>query len=93
MYEESQRIHRDYRARLLELDDDRYYQEIERAYQTYGTPPVQDYRLRLPVPTEPPKNLCRYSVRVGDRHVERNFMNIDLSEQEQGHYRVTYRGK
>ena len=31
-YEESQRIHRDYRARLLELDDDRYYQEIDRAY-------------------------------------------------------------
>ena len=42
-YEESQRIHRDYRARLLELDDDRYYQEIDRAYQTYRTLPVQDY--------------------------------------------------
>ena len=36
MYEESQRIRREYRARLLELDDDRYYQEIDRAYQTYG---------------------------------------------------------
>ena len=35
-YEESQRIHREYRARLLELDDDRYYQEIDRTYQTYG---------------------------------------------------------
>ena len=33
-YEESQRIHRDYRAMLLELDDNRYYQEIDRAYQT-----------------------------------------------------------
>ena len=33
---ESQRIHREYRARLLELDDDRYYQEIDRVYQTYG---------------------------------------------------------
>ena len=43
-YKESQCIHRDYRARLLELDDDRYYQEIDRAYQTYGTPPAQDYR-------------------------------------------------
>ena len=43
-YEGSQRICRDYRARLLELDDDRYYQEIDRAYQTYGTPQVQDYR-------------------------------------------------
>ena len=42
-YKESQRIHRDYRARLLELDDDRYYQKIDRAYQTYGPLPAQDY--------------------------------------------------
>ena len=28
---------------LLELDDDRYYQEIDRAYQTYGPLPAQDY--------------------------------------------------
>ena len=40
------------------------------------------WQIRLPVPTEPPKNLCRYSVRVGDRHVEKNFMDIGLSEQE-----------
>ena len=42
-YEESQSIHKEYRARLLELDDDRYYQEIDRAYQTYGPLPAQDY--------------------------------------------------
>ena len=42
-YEESQHICREYRARLLELDDDRYYQEIDHAYQTYGPLPAQDY--------------------------------------------------
>ena len=42
-YEESQHIHRDYRARLLELDNDRYYQEIDSTYQTYGPLPAQDY--------------------------------------------------
>ena len=42
-YEESQCICRDYRATLLELDDNRYYQEIERANQTYGPLPAQDY--------------------------------------------------
>ena len=31
-YKESQRICSDYRARLLELDEDRYYQEIDRTY-------------------------------------------------------------
>ena len=43
-FEASQHIHRDYRSRLLALDDDKYYQEIDRVYQTYETPPVQDYR-------------------------------------------------
>ena len=34
-YQESQNIHKEYRKRLLDLDDDRYYQEIDRAYETY----------------------------------------------------------
>ena len=42
-YEESQHIRSEYRARLLELDDNRYYQEIDSAYQTYGPLPAQDY--------------------------------------------------
>ena len=42
--EASQRICRDYRSRLLTLDDDKYYQEVDRVYHTYKTPPVQDYR-------------------------------------------------
>ena len=42
-YEESQHICSDYRTRLLELDNGRYYQEIDRAYQTYGPLPAQDY--------------------------------------------------
>ena len=42
-YKESHHIRRDYRAMLLELDDDRYYQEIDRAYQTYRPLPAQDY--------------------------------------------------
>ena len=50
-YEKSQRIRRDYRARLLELDNDRYYQEIDRAYQTYGPLPAQDYILANQAPS------------------------------------------
>ena len=44
MFEASEHIRRDYRSRLLSLDDDKYYQEIDRVYQTYETPPAQDYR-------------------------------------------------
>ena len=40
-FQESQNIHKEYRKRLLDLDDDRYYQEIDRAYETYR--PTQDY--------------------------------------------------
>ena len=43
-FEASEHICRDYRSRLLSLDDDKYYQEIDRVYQTYETPPAQDYR-------------------------------------------------
>ena len=49
-FEASERIHRDHRSRLLSLDDDKYYQEIDRVYQTYETPPVQDYRLANQAP-------------------------------------------
>ena len=50
-YEESQCIHSEYRARLLELDDNRYYQEIDSAYQTYGPLPAQDYILANQAPS------------------------------------------
>ena len=49
-FEASEHIHRDYRSRLLSLDDDKYYQEIDRVYQTYKTPLVQEYRLANQAP-------------------------------------------
>ena len=49
--EASQCICRDYRSRLLMLDDDKYYQEVHRVFDTYRTPPVQDYRLANQAPS------------------------------------------
>ena len=40
-YQESQNIHKEYRKRLLDLDNDRYYQEIDHVYETYR--PTRDY--------------------------------------------------
>ena len=40
-YQESQNIRKEYRKRLLDLDNDRYYQEIDQVYKTYG--PTRDY--------------------------------------------------
>ena len=35
-YQESQNICKEYRKRLLDLDDERYYRDIDCMYQTYG---------------------------------------------------------
>ena len=40
-YQESQNICKECRKRLLDLDDDRYYREIDRTYETYG--PTRDH--------------------------------------------------
>ena len=37
-FEGSQRIHRDYRSRLLALDDDKYYQEVDSLPYLWDTP-------------------------------------------------------
>ena len=51
MFKASQHICKDYRSRLLALDDDKYYQEIDRVLDTYGTPPVQDNKLANQAPS------------------------------------------
>ena len=43
-FEASQHIHRDYRSRPLTLDEEKYYEEVDRAFYTYGTLAAQDYR-------------------------------------------------
>ena len=40
-YQESHNIHKEYRKRLLDLDGDSYFQEIDHAYDTYGS--TQDH--------------------------------------------------
>ena len=35
-YQESQNIRKEYTKRLLDLDDDRYYRDIDCIYETYG---------------------------------------------------------
>ena len=49
-YEASQRIHQDYRSHLLTLDYDRYYEEVDQAYNSYGTLAAQDYQLANQAP-------------------------------------------
>ena len=56
-FEASQCIRRDYRSRLLMLDDDKYYQEVELTIlMEHPQLRTIDWQIRLPVPAEPPKN-------------------------------------
>ena len=43
-FEASQCICQDYRSRLLTLDEEKYYEEVDRAFYTYRTLAAQDYR-------------------------------------------------
>ena len=40
-YQESQNIHQEYRKRLLDLDNDRYFRETDCVYEMYG--PTRDH--------------------------------------------------
>ena len=47
-YQESQNICREYTKRLLDLDDERYYQDIDRIYGTYSQ--TRDHILVIQTP-------------------------------------------
>ena len=47
-YQESQNIRKEYQKRLLDLDDDRYFREIDCVYETYGQ--TRDHHTSQPSP-------------------------------------------
>ena len=62
-YQESQNIHKEYRKRLLDLDDNRYYQEIDHAYETYS--PTRDH---IPVNQAPgPRHMTQEIIQTFSR--------------------------
>ena len=49
-YEASQYIHQQYRSHLHALGNEMYYEEIDKLYDSYGTPAAQDYQLANQAP-------------------------------------------
>ena len=80
-FEASQHIRRDYQSRLLTLDDEKYYEEVDRAFHTYETLAAQDYRLanQVPGPHQTTQELmqifgkCRGQARREELHGHRPF--------------------
>ena len=50
MYKASQYIHQQYRSHLHALDDEQYYVEMDKLYDSYNTPAAQDYPLANQAP-------------------------------------------
>ena len=72
-FKASQCICRDYQSRLLALDNEKYYQEVDRAFHTYGTPAAQDYRPanQAPSPLQTTQELMQiFSKGRGQAHRE-----------------------
>ena len=76
-YEESQNICKVYRKRLLELNNNRYYQEVGRVYQTYSSLPAQDY---IPINQAP-----------GPHHMTQEIMQIFHKGRGQAHREELHR--
>ena len=95
MFEASQHICRDYRSRLLVLDDDKYYQEVDRVYNTYGTSPAQDYRLanQVPLPHRTTQELMQIFGKGRGQARREELHRIGLLAQERDRCRVAYSGK
>ena len=89
-YQESQNIRKEYTKRLLDLDDDRYYRDIDRIYKTYG----QTYQL-----LEPPDHVARckssykHTAEEGDKPAEKSFTGTDPLEPVHGPCRAGFKEK
>ena len=68
-YQESQNIHKEYWKRLLDLDNDRYFREIDCVYKTYG--PTRDH---IPINQAP-----------GPRHMTQELIQTFGRGREQAH--------
>ena len=49
-YQESQNIQKEYTKRLLDVDDERYYRDIDRMYDTYSQDPAHIPDIQTPTP-------------------------------------------
>ena len=70
-YQESQNIHKEYTKRLLDLDDERYYRDIDHMYNTYAQDRAHIPVIQTPSPHRMTQELIQaYSRGRGQTHRE-----------------------
>ena len=92
-YQESQNIHKEYTKRLLDLDDDRYYMNIDHIYETY-----RQTRDHVPVTRTPDhvarcKSLYKHTAEEEDKPAEKSFTGTDHLEPVLGPDRAGFKEK
>ena len=92
-YQESQNIRKEYTKRLLDLDDERYYRDIEHMYDTYSQDPAHIPDIQTPDHTARCKNSYKHTAEAEDKPAESSYMGTDPLETVLDPYRAGFRGK
>ena len=89
-YQESQNIHKEYTKRLLDLDDERYYRDIDHIYETYGQ--TRDHIPVIQTP-RPHRMMQEHMAEEEDKPAEKSFMGTDPLEPIHDLYRAGFKEK
>ena len=92
-YQESQNICKEYTKRLLDLDDERYYRDIDCMYETYSQDRAHIPDIQTPAPHRTMQILYKHMAEAEDKPAESNYMGTNPLEPVLDPYRAGFRGK
>ena len=92
-YQESQNIRKEYTKRLLDLDDERYYRDIDRMYDTYSQDQAHIPDIQTPTPHRMMQELIGHMAEAEDKPTESNYTGTNPLEPVLNPYRAGFRGK
>ena len=92
-YQESQNICKEYTKRLLDLDDDRYYRDIDHIYKTYGQTQNHVPVTQTPYHIARHKSSYKHTAEEGDKPTEKSFMGTNPLEPIHSPYRAGFKEK
>ena len=92
-YHESQNICKEYTERLLDLDDEWYYRDIDHMYENYSQDRAHIPDIQTPALHRTTQELIKHMAEAEDKPAESNYMGTDLLEPALDPYRAGFRGK
>ena len=90
-YQESQNICKEYRKRLLDLNNKRYYRDIDHVYETYGKTRDHIPVNQTPGPCRTMQELIKHMVEEEDKPTGKSFIGINPLEPVHDPYRAEFK--